>query len=67
MSSLCELKDQVGIYNKYMDQTMRVGEIDPDYYVLIINGNEITKGDAYDLLTRVKGINRENGLNHLGG
>lgn len=60
-----ELKDALEQYNHYMGDTMGVTEIDPEYYLLTINGQEITTGDIVDMLDRVKQINRENGLTYL--
>lgn len=63
MTTFDKLKEQVDLYNKYMDNNMEFMEIDPDYYALLIDGQEITQGDAYDIFERVRDINRENGLN----
>jgi hypothetical protein len=59
------LAGEVDRYNEYMDQKMEYMEIDPDFYVLLIDGVEITEGDIVDITERVKAINRENGLNWL--
>jgi hypothetical protein len=59
------LKEEVSRYNKYMDQSMECVETDPDYYTLLVGGYEITTGDIVDMVDRIKGINRENGLSHL--
>jgi len=60
-----ELDDIVRTYNTYMDGTMSYTSQD-GWYKLFINKVLITEGDVYDITTRVKQINRENGLDHLG-
>jgi len=61
-----DLKEEVDRYNKYMKSEMTYQGID-GWYTLFVNGMTITNDDIYSILERVKQINRENGLTHLGG
>lgn len=61
-----ELNELVEHYNEHMSSsTMEWLELDQNFYGLLIDGASITEGDLNDLITRIKDINRENGLNHL--
>lgn len=57
---------QVSTFNRYSECTMFVEEVSEGYFHLYIDGDEVTTGDYEDVLTRVKGINRENRYNDLG-
>ena len=61
-----ELTQVINLFNLYSNSKMTLDTINIEYYRLNINGEEITTGDYEDILTRVKGINRERGFTHLG-
>ena len=71
------LDAEVAIYNQYMAKTGADGKfikgqmtyktLNVGWYELEIEGQALMEGDLYDMTERVKSINRENGLNHLGG
>lgn len=60
-----ELKKQVDLYNNYADDKMTFREVDA-WYTLFIDGRTITSDDIYNIIDRIKQINRENGFTHLG-
>lgn len=55
-----QIEKQVKLYNTYMDERMVVTEQE-----LLIGGTLITTGGSLHLLTRIKAINKENGLTSL--
>ncbi len=62
---LTELEMMVHRYNHYMSDKMTYHEISDGYYQLRVNGTVVTNGDHEEILERVKGIVRENGLMDL--
>lgn len=60
-----ELQSLVDLHNKYSGDNIEWMELSTNFYGLTINGCALTEGDLADVVERIKGINRENGYNHL--
>ncbi len=57
------IRKNMKAYNEIMPTAMRVTKADnAEWYSLFIGGTQITSGTLEHVLTRIKGINRENGI-----
>jgi hypothetical protein len=60
VESIEEIRIEVEKFNDYENQVMTLGMVN-EFITLYIDGREITSGE-YEVLQRVKEINRERGL-----
>ena len=60
-----KLNELVETFNEYTDEEMRVHHNGDEWFTLYIGMVEVTQGDEFDIINRVKQINRENGYDWL--
>ena len=57
-----QLNHMINVFNENQEQFMKIKETSIDWFILYIDGVEITQGDTIDIYDRVNRIIRENGL-----